>query len=234
MAAYAVVFNEISISKSDKISDIERRDEYPITPTACAAAGRASGEARGPVQRTRGPARGNAHTARAHALWPLTSESRNLHRGGRPTPRGSRIPPEQQGPVAPSEHSNNAGLPPVVQRAVTCCALACKPHISGSNVQRPTSVICLPTASPCARARCSSASTRPRRRCLCYAAGCAKTPSAFASSNARRAAALGQMLVLVKVCHVLLLRQVLFERGEVAQLFQLVGATGQAGLLLHR
>ena len=65
---YAVVFNEISISKSDKISDIERRDEYPITPTACAAAGRASGEARGPVQRTRGPARGNAHTARAHAL----------------------------------------------------------------------------------------------------------------------------------------------------------------------
>ena len=69
---YAVVFNEISISKSDKISDIERRDEYPITPTACAAAGRASGEARGPVQRTRGPARGNAHTARAHALWPLT------------------------------------------------------------------------------------------------------------------------------------------------------------------
>ena len=73
MAAYAVVFNEISISKSDKISDIERRDvEYPITPTACAAAGRTSGEARGPVQRTRGPARGNAHTARAHALWPLT------------------------------------------------------------------------------------------------------------------------------------------------------------------
>lgn len=79
MAAYAVVFNEISISKSDKISDIERRDvEYPITPTACAAAGRTSGEARGPVQRTRGPARGNAHTARAHALWPLRPESRNL------------------------------------------------------------------------------------------------------------------------------------------------------------
>lgn len=91
-------------------------------------------------------------------------------------------------------------------------------------VHPPRALAAAASAMPCLQAR--HACTYPETHAI--------NPSAFASSNARRAAALGQMLVLVKVRHVFLLGQVLFERREVAQLVQLVGATGRAGLLLHR
>jgi len=118
----------------------------------------------------------------------------------------------------------------------------------GSNVQRPTSVMivsqpwsvelrlrALVVYPPRALAAAASAMPCLQARHACtYPETHAINPSAFASSNARRAAALGQMLVLVKVRHVFLLGQVLFERREVAQLVQLVGATGRAGLLLCR
>ena len=91
-------------------------------------------------------------------------------------------------------------------------------------VYPPRALAAAASAMPCLQAR--HACTYPETHAI--------NPNAFASSNARRAAALGQMLVLVKVRHVFLLGQVLFERREVAQLVQLVGATGRAGLLLYR
>ena len=147
------------------------------------------------------------------------------------------------------------------KQCVSGCAtayyqLTCKLHMPGvstgrmpgSNVQRPTSVMivsqlwsvelrlrALVVYPPRALAAAASAMPCLQARHACtYPETHAINPSAFASSNARRAAALGQMLVLVKVRHVFLLGQVLFERREVAQLVQLVGATGRAGLLLHR
>jgi len=97
-------------------------------------------------------------------------------------------------------------------------------HLRALVVHPPRALAAAASAMPCLQAR--HACTYPETHAI--------NPSAFASSNARRAAALGQMLVLVKVRHVFLLGQVLFERREVAQLVQLVGATGRAGLLLCR
>ena len=97
-------------------------------------------------------------------------------------------------------------------------------HLRALVVYPPRALAAAASAMPCLQAR--HACTYPETHAI--------NPSAFASSNAHRAAALGQMLVLVKVRHVFLLGQVLFERREVAQLVQLVGATGRAGLLLYR
>ena len=132
--------------------------------------------------------RKRSHRTRSRAVAPDLKAGR-LHRGGRPTPRGSRIPPEQQGPVAPSEHSNNAGLPPVVQRAVTCCTGM---QTSYFGLQRPTSnlrdlspncvsvrarslFIRLYTPSPPLPLLCRRVRQNPERLCIfkCPSCGCA-------------------------------------------------------------
>ena len=71
MAAYAVVFNEISISKSDKISDIERRERVPDNAHRMRGRGEGQrGSARAGTKDAWSGTRKRSHRTRSRAVAP--------------------------------------------------------------------------------------------------------------------------------------------------------------------